>query len=379
MKIAIVTRQMITGGVERALIGMLGTMKCQDEVDLYVEQLGGDLFEELPTWVNVIEIPRKRCNKTKMSLFQRIKALKARVKLQFCKEYIKQCELSARSFPIIEKEYDIAIAYHAPNTIPVFYVIHNLNAKKKVLWLHGDVETNYMTGELAKYYYRQYDKFFAVSKQSKDIFDKYFPELKYRCEVFYNIIDSDWLKKQAENAPTYTDEFDGIRILTIGRLDFQKGIDLAVGVCKKLLDDRIPVRWYVCGEGTERQKLEQIISKYNMRDDFQLLGNQKNPYGYLKDCDLYVQPSRYEGYCTATNEAKIMEKPVVTTDVCGMREQFIHGKTGFICEIDEIDIYIKIKLLLEQPNIRAELSKHKGWVKKVVEIDKLYQIIDKEK
>lgn len=339
MKIAIVTRQMITGGVERALIGMLNVMNYNDEVDLYVEQLGGELFEELPNWINVIEIPRKKWDVQKTSLLERIKALKARLELYFSKEYVKQCELSARSFPIIAKEYDMAIAYHAPNTIPVFYVIHNLKAKKKVLWLHGDVETNHMIGELAMDYYQRYDKFFAVSRQSKEIFDNHFPELSHRCEVFYNIMDADYLKKQAENAPTYTDDFDGIRILTIGRLDYQKGIDLAVEVCKKLVDAGMSVRWYVCGEGSERKALEEKILNCNIQDYFRLLGNQKNPYGYLRDCDFYVQPSRFEGYCTATSEAKIFAKPIIVTDVCGMREQFVNGKNGIICNVSSDDIY----------------------------------------
>lgn len=372
MKIAIVTRQMITGGVERALIGMLGVMNSSDEVDLYVEKIGGELFEELPEWVNVIEIPRKTRHLSKPNLHARVKSLKARFELHFCKKYVKQCELSARSFPIITKEYDMAIAYHAPNTIPVFYVIHNLKAKKKVMWLHGDVETNHMTGEIAKYYYQKYDKVFAVSKQSKEIFDKHFPELSHRCEVFYNIINADYVKKQAERAATYKDDFEGIRILTIGRLDYQKGIDLAIEVCKKLVDYGMPIRWYVCGEGTERKNLEEKISKYCLEERFLLLGNQVNPYGYLRDCDFYIQPSRFEGYCTATNEAKIFAKPIVVTDVCGMREQFIHGKSGMLCAINVDDIYGKIIELWRNPELQIYLMKNVKCIEKQENIKKLY-------
>lgn len=374
MKIAIVTRQMITGGVERALIGMLGAMNSHDEVDLYVERLGGELFEELPDRIKIIEIPRKSSDMSIKSLLEKVGGLKPRLELHFCKEYIKQCELSAKSFPVIKKKYDMAIAYHAPNTIPVFYVINNLQARKRVLWLHGDVETNHMTGELAKRYYRKYDKFFAVSKQAKEIFIMHFPELSHRCEVFYNIIDADYLKRQAEKAPTYTDDFKGIRILTIGRLDYQKGIDLAVEVCKKLLDNGISVRWYVCGEGSERKRIEAMISKYNIQENFLLLGNQKNPYGYLKDCDIYVQTSRFEGYCTATNEAKIFGKPVVTTDVCGMTEQFVSEKTGIICDNDIESLFENIKRLVKNPKLRFRLSQNIKRVDLNNDIQRLYQI-----
>lgn len=363
---------MITGGVEKALIGMLGVMCCTDEVDLYVEVSGGELFEELPDWIHIIEIPRKKWNTSNMSIFTKIKAMKSRIELYFCKDYIKQCELSARSFPVINKEYDLAIAYHAPNTIPVFYVINNLKAKKKILWLHGDVETNHMTGDLAEKYYEKYDKIFAVSQQSKKIFNRYFPKLSPKCEVFYNIINVEQLRKQAEIAPTYKDGFDGLRVLTIGRLDFQKGIDLAVEVCKKLLDNGLQVRWYVCGEGNGRYGLEQMIMKYQLQENFILLGNQKNPYGYLRDCDIYVQPSRYEGYCTTTNEALAFGKCIVVTDVCGMREQFVNRENGLLCEIDVDDIYEKIIELWKSQELQYNLMKNAQFIEKKEDINKLY-------
>lgn len=373
MKIAIVTRKMIIGGVEKALVGMLRKMSSMDEVDLYVEQAGGELFGEIPSWVRVVEMPRKG-DKNNKTLKEKLSTLIIRLRLHCCKTYSCQCELSALVFPKIMKEYDLAIAYHAPNTIPVFYVANNLNARKKVLWLHGDVESNQMTGTLARKYYKCYDHIFTVSKQTKEIFDFYFPELSKRSQVFYNIIDDTYLKGMAEVAPTYTDEFTGVRILTIGRLDFQKGIDRAIETCRRLIECGISVRWYVCGEGEEREKIEALVSTYCLKSDFVLLGNQKNPYGYLRDCDIYVQPSRTEGFCTATNEARIFGKAVVVTNVCGMKEQFVSEKTGIICDNDIESLFENIKRLIKNPELRFTLSQNVKRVDLKNDIQRLYQI-----
>lgn len=107
-----------------------------------------------------------------------------------------------------------------------------------------------------------------------------------------------------------------------------------------------------------------------------LLGNQRNPYGYLKDCDLYVQTSIYEGYCTTTNEAKVLKKPVITTDVSGAREQFVNNITGWIVDINEEAIYQKIKEVLNNKemcrfivkNLEKDEKKVKNSIQTVLDV-----------
>lgn len=286
---------------------------------------------------------------------------------------MKQCELTSHCLPKIEKIYDLAISYHAPNTIPVFYTINNINANKKILWLHGDIITNNATCELVYDYYNEYDKIFGVSEYIKENLNKQFSKLSSKTDVFYNFVDEENLKKLSYKGDSFDDNFDGTRILTIGRLDYQKGYDLAIKACHNLIEDGYNIKWYICGEGSSRKEIEDLIKKYNLRNDFILLGNQKNPYGYLKDCDIYVQTSRFEGYCTTTNEARILRKPVVTTNVSGANEQFENNKTGIIVDINENEIYKGIKILIENTQKRIEFSKNieLNLVNKVEDIDKL--------
>lgn len=342
--VAIVSRKMITGGVEKALIAMLKKFDYSKvSVDLYLEAVGGDLFSELPKEVNVYSIPTvsKQNFFTHPLLF--LKKIFHIVLLRTKKHsYLQECFFASQSLCPIKKKYDYAISYHAPNTIPVFYVIDKIKADKKILWLHGDLETNSGDNKLLLKYHENYDKVFAVSKSVYDSFIKYHPLKKNDIELFYNFVDVENIKKQSELGPSFEND-NSFKILTIGRLDKQKGYDLAVKACKILVDKGYHFHWYVCGEGLERTAIEELISINNLKDTFILLGNQSNPYGYLANCNLYVQPSITEGYCTTTNEARMLYKPVITTEVSGSKEQFEDNFTGWIVPIDYNSIASKIE------------------------------------
>lgn len=348
-RIAIVTRKMITGGVERALIAMLKHFDYTTvEVDLYLEALGGELFHEIPNEVNCIQIPSIHGIKSIAHPVFAAKKLNAMWRLRSGNHsYIEQCYLSSQMLMPITKEYDIAISYHAPNTVPVFYVIDGMRAEKKILWLHSDLENNAGDTEIAIRYHGLYNQVFAVSPSAKESFLRYHPQMASCTEVFYNYVDADAIWTKAKNGPTFTDEFNGTRILSIGRLAFQKGFDMAVLACRKLIDRGYPVRWYICGEGEDRPKLEKMILDNHLEEVFFLLGNQPNPYHYLLECDLYVQPSRFEGYCITAHEARVLAKPVVITDVAGASDQFINGVTGWIVPINAEAIENQIAYCLE--------------------------------
>lgn len=360
--IAIVTRKMITGGVERALIAMLKQFDFSEvQIDLYLESLGGELFSEIPDEVNCIQIPIVRGRNAVKHPVAAARKLLTKAKLRAKHyPYIEQCYLYSRMLLPVMKKYDIAIAYHAPNTIPVFYVINSIRAEKKILWLHGDLDTNAGNSELAIRFHSRYDKIYAVSRYSRDSFVKRHPQKADAAEVFYNYVDVDAIREKAIIGPTYSDNFSGKRILSIGRLDPQKGFDMAITACKNLIERGYCIRWYICGEGQERRRLEQMIAESHLEDVFFLLGNQSNPYRFLRDCDLYVQPSRYEGYCTTTNEARILGKPVITTAVSGADEQFEDGATGWIVPIDAKALEEQIAYCLDCPEqvalVRGQLG-----------------------
>lgn len=359
-RIAIVTMSMGTGGVERALIRMLRHMdheRCR--VDLYLVHKEGELLGEIPPQVRVLQIPTLKA----MDLWKHpAAALEKAVCMGIMKRrklpFIVQSALSARMLLPVRKRYDTAISYHAPNTIPVFYVTGRMKAVRKVLWLHGDTDTNEGSSRLARKVHASYDKVVGVAESVIQSYLKYHPEDTWKTRVVYNFTDADQVIEKAGTGETFSDSFDGVRILTAGRLAYQKGLDMAVRVCGRLAGDGYRFRWYVLGEGSLRAELEGLIRREHLEDIFVLMGNKSNPYGFMKQCDLYVQPSRMEGFCTATWEAKILGKTVITTDVSGAREQFRDGYDGWIVPISEEAIYEKLKWCLDHMERAREVSKH---------------------
>lgn len=288
--------------------------------------------------------------------------LRKRKKLQSTElSYVEQCKVTSDLYLPIKKKYDIAISYHAPGTIPVFYVMDKINADKKILWLHGDLDFNAGTSVLLQKYHSKYDKVFAVSESVRNSFLKYHMDMEKRTELFYNYIDVIDIREKANEGMTFLDTFEGIRILSVGRLDVVKGFDVAIQVCKHLITDGYNVQWYVLGEGNERENLEQLIRDNELEGKFILLGNKNNPYGYIKNCDLFMQTSRHEGFGLALNEARTLYKPIITTDVAGAREQIEDGITGWIVPHDLRKIVERTEWCLdhmEQLEIVSENLRH---------------------
>ena len=177
-------------------------------------------------------------------------------------------------------------------------------------------------------------------------FIEMYPNLKEKTSVFYNIIDKNKLNLMSQTMRGFNDQFDGTRILTVGRLTSQKGQDIIPSILINLKSDGLNVRWYCIGDGESRSELENRIKENNLEENFILLGTKNNPYPYIKQCDIYVQPSRHEGYCITLAEARAFNKPIITTDFVGAREQITDGKTGSIVRFSEQDIYNGLVKLL---------------------------------
>lgn len=144
---------------------------------------------------------------------------------------------------------------------------------------------------------------------------------------------------------------DVFSIVSIGRLDHQKGFDLGIEVIERLCKEGYAIRWYIIGEGNQRAELEQKISEtVYAKESIVLLGQQLNPYPYLKMCDIYFQPSRHEGYGIAVAEARAFCKPIVSTNFAGAQEQLINNETGIITECTIESMYRGVKLLLDNYN-----------------------------
>ena len=259
------------------------------------------------------------------------------------------CRLEKR-FPDLPGEYDIALAYWGDKTM--FYMLDHVCARRKIAWLHFDYMKPARDDSLYGPAFEACDSIVTVSRPIEASMRGHFPSLGDKIVCMENICDPRQIRELALRGDTFPDAFyEGTRILTVGRIAEQKGYDMAVAVLARLREEGYCVRWYIVGSGTEEDERALKLSavERGVADALILLGNMANPYTYMRDCDIYVQPSRHEGKPIAVEEAKILYKPILVTDYLSAREQLEDGHLGAVCEISEDGIYRALKSMLDDP------------------------------
>lgn len=382
------------GGTEKALLTMLNEMDSNkyDITLLMLEQYGGFL-SEIPNFVKVkyvhdykniksfIKDPPKLLVKrliqqkkyiTGISMISTYTISKLTRNMNYYYKYI------LRSVKKLDEEYDLAVAYAGPMDFITYFILNKIEAKKKAQWIHFDVTKIGFNIKFAEKNYKKFDKIFVVSEEAKEKLINMIPALKSKTEAFFNIISCKLIEKMSgiEKEVVFKDNFDGKRIVTVGRLSNEKGQDLTIEVLARLRNEGYKVKWYCIGDGPFRQTFENEIKKLNLENKYILLGPKLNPYPYMKNCDIYVQPSKHEGYCITLAEARCFNNPIVTTNFTGANEQIKHKITGLVCNISQQGIYSAVKQLLDDEklfnNIKNNLNeKIVDSTKEIIKLEKL--------
>ena len=328
---------MNVGGVERSLLGLLSTLPLdQYEVHLGLVHKVGGLLDRVPTNVQVHEIHIYH------QYWQLINepplwGIKKMAKVGHLWEGLVHLLLYAhfkltdtrwlfyryllRHEPMLPGEYDVAVAFAGPSQMIDYYVCEKVDAKEKWGWIHFDVSKFGIDRGMTARLYKNYQHIYIVSEAAKKIFDGMFPQFRDKTEVRYNVVAKEQILQMADEGNSFTDGFEGIRILTVGRISNEKGQRLAIKALSLLRAKGHNVRWYFVGEGKDLEYCKRLVTELNVSDDAVFLGLQTNPYGYMRDCDIYVQPSRHEGYCITLAEALCFDHPIVATDFTGAQEQ----------------------------------------------------------
>lgn len=369
-KILFVMPSLGCGGVESTLFSLFDVIdKEKYDITLLLLEKKGEFLERIPKKIKIreIEIPEKEKGiffGKKRILFEYIKRGKIwkipsfliyNRKYSISEDRTKTAEYLKRisdTVKPLEEHYDLAIDYFGYATFTTFYLAEKVCAKVKVSWLHS-ILSRFEPG-VFEVWYEKMNVIFACSQMVQKDFENIFPAIGC-VQPFYNIIFPDRIRELSFQEGGFNDEFQGVRILTVGRICYEKGMDMAVEVYRKLIAEGYSVRWYLAGNGSKEEcnKIDSLLKTEQEKRNFIFLGVQKNPYVYMRQCDIYVQPSRFEGYCTTTNEARIIGCPIVMTDVSGAREQLVDGESGFVVESDVESIYHAVKELIEKTEIRG--------------------------
>lgn len=359
-KILFVMESLGIGGAEKSLVTILSLLDYNKyDVDLQLFNDEGEFMDLLPKEVNILQLDEKikyfRSNFKTAWLKYLLHGQFLQSYHSFCwlvkcfiTRYLKHKEYVGWNhikylMDNLTYHYDVSIGFLEKKSI--YYCVDKTIADKKIGFIHTNYQMIEHDESFDKKYYQSLNNIVTVSENAKKVLLKIFPEFSDKFVVIKNMISLKLIHKMSEANVNIEKKKGYIYICTVGRLVHAKGIDIAAKICKKLTDKGYNICWLICGEGNERNNIENIIRRYKIENNFLLLGAQTNPYKYMKFCDIYVQPSRYEGYGITVAEAKALCKPIIASAIPEFKEQIINKKTGLLYNNEDELFYIMQKII----------------------------------
>lgn len=290
--------------------------------------------------------------------YKTINRFKNRVINKLYQYWIRLCAELKILYPLyIKDDYDIEVAYLECG--PTKIIASSTNKKAvKIAWVHCDLEKKegfVDSIEKTRKYYEKYDKIVCVSENVKQSFERIFgkdPE----SIVLYNVNDEKEILKKAELPVPFQRKGIDELLVAVGRLTRQKGFDRLIEACRLLRDDGYSFELWILGEGPERENLEELLRKYHLDDRITLQGFVENPYSCIKQADILICSSRYEGMSTVITEGLILGKAIVTTACTGMDELLGESGCGVIVEDNVSGLKLGIQKLLNSKQLRNYYS-----------------------
>ena len=354
-RIFIAMHYMEIGGAETALVGLLNALDpARVDVDLFLYDHRGEMMQFIPKWVNLLpQIPKYSVlERPIVELVKRgfwgIAAARMWAK-RISKVAYKRSgsklennggldKMSKCTTPLLPKinqsvTYDLAISFLTPHRI----VAEKVKAKKKIAWIHTDYTRVWVDAEDELKVWQKYDYVASISGDVTNTFLQVFPSLAPKIVEIENILSPTFVRKRAELEDTDKEfrQTDNISLLSIGRYSEQKNYDNVPDICKHLINEtKLNIKWYIIGYGGDEALIRKKIKEAGMEEHVILLGKRSNPYPYIKACDIYVQPSRYEGKSVTVREAQMLCKPVVVTNYPTAPSQIRSGIDGVIVPMD---------------------------------------------
>jgi len=392
-RIFIAMHYMEIGGAESSLIGLLEALDPgKVDVDLFVFSHQGVFMNAIPAYVNLlpeiasysmmekpmIEVLKKGyLNVVLARLFAKIK----------CNRYVRKhpTDLEQQAiFGYVGKEmskvvphlykygeYDLAISYLQPHN----FVLEHVKAKKKIAWIHTDYSKIELNTKLELSVWDGYDRIVSISSDVTKGFLSKFPTLSSKILEMENILPKSYIEARANKkvlVANYNE--DGVLTLcSVGRISYAKNYDnipyIAAELKRLFKDNAKPLisnlstlnsfKWYIVGPG-DHSDIDKLSKELGVDNNVIFLGPSDNPYPFIKNCDIYVHPSRFEGKSVVVREAQMLCKPVIITDYPTAKSQVNDGVDGVICNMDNKKVAWAIMNLVcdreKQQEIACNLS-----------------------
>lgn len=356
-QILFVIESLHCGGAEKSIITLLNNLDYSSlDVSLLLFRKGGSFEKFVHPKVKVFYHRSLVAGNKSNHILARIKFWLLR-KMNFGKKK-HTAQLFWESFgkhvPHLSDSYDIAIAYN--QGFSTYFVSQRVKADKKYAWINVDYVKAGYNPSFDRELYKPFDKIVTVSPSSRDAFVEAMKDtcVARKVNVIKDIVDKDTVLTMSKEPLMYPFDHTCVNLVTVARLTSCKGHRQIPPCCRVLIDKGYKIHWYIVGEGDERRNIEQQIRELNLCDNITLTGFTDNPYPYMMACDIYVQPSFYEGLGLTVIEASLLDKPIVTTNF--PTSIIEHGKTGLVCEMNSDDIARHIELFIVDKALREEVS-----------------------
>lgn len=362
------------GGAERSLLGILNSIDYKKyEVDLFLYRHTGELLKYIPKEVNLLPEDKQMsmlavpfANVIKKGQFSiawgryqgKKKAIKYEQENSNGKESIVMLEYSHKyTVPHVKKniktKYDLAISFLTPH----YYVAEKIDAKVKLAWIHTDYSNYLLDIKSELEMWGKYDAIASISEKCTEGFLKVFPKLKNKIVEISNVNAEQLIKKQSEegNAEDMRTESDEVSLCSIGRFAHAKNFDHIPAIAKEIEKQGIKFKWFIIGYGGDEKLIREKIAEFGMENKVIILGKKLNPYPYIKKCDIYIQPSRYEGKAVTVLEAQMLKKPVIITAFPSSDSQLDNGIDGIIVPMDDCGCAKGIVNVIRDKELRKQL------------------------
>ncbi len=352
-KVLFIIDSLTCGGAEKSLISLLPLLDFSKlDVNLMMMQRGGIFEQYVPEQVRIVDFPKQGSCWLEVCLFgfrilRRILPQRHGAELRW--------QMMSSAYKDLDESYDVGIAYQ--QGFPTYFLSEKVKAKKKFAWVNADIEKAGYRTFFNRYFYDKMDRVVPVSDVLCDILRNSDYVDRRKLYTVYDILNVGLIKKMSQETVHLKFSSKDIILVTVGRMVAPKGYDLAVEAAKILKDKGMSFKWIFVGDGSMRPKIEQMISYYGLNNFIVLIGMTPNPYPYMTLADIYVQTSKFEGFGLTLNEARILNKPVISTNFPVVYNQIIDGENGLICEMKPKTIAERILTLASNKFLREKLIK----------------------
>ena len=389
------------GGAESALLGLLQSVDpTRVDVDVFIYSHRGELMDFIPTEkihllpesvaYSLTEKPLSEVVKKGYWRLAMARMTGRRNTATFCKKHrdsdkpaecgtFFQQRATWKVLPKIQPdvEYDLAISFLTPH----FFVLNNVCAKKKIGWIHTDYTRILIDVEAELKMWEHLDYIASISEEVGNRFCEVFPSLRNKLLQIENILNADFIRRRTKECEvSLCDDPTTVCLLTIGRFSPPKKMEDIPLICKKMMDQGVQVKWFIIGYGS--REIENVVranaEKEGVADSVVILGKQKNPYPYIQACDIYVQPSRYEGKSITVREAQILCKPVIVTNYPTAGSQIQTGVDGVIVPMDVDACACEMAAFIRNVDLQKKIVEYLKThdYGNVSEIEKIYQLCE---